>query len=240
MDVVTARVLGSVILLVVGGCHETEHLRCRGRCNMDGGVDLGGSGGGGGQGGGTGGGADAPAADATGTCTPASSMTCYTGPAGTEWIGTCKDGTKTCTTSGSWGSCTGQVVPLGEVACNNSDDDCDGTTDAYTVKCSGSGYCPKNSTCGAGGCPCVGGYAPVNCVSGISCAKDPCTGHSAICVTCPSCDYPKCNLTVSCAGGWCPTGSSCVSGACWCPGSISNCDGSLCTSFPCAAGWYCN
>jgi hypothetical protein len=54
-------------------------------------------------------------------------QSCYTGPAGTNGVGVCHGGTQTCTT-GTFGSCSGQVVPTTEV-CNGTDDNCNGTVD---------------------------------------------------------------------------------------------------------------
>jgi hypothetical protein len=55
---------------------------------------------------------------------------CYTGPAGTSGVGACSPGTETCVVggSGTWGACTGQVLPTAEI-CNNIDDNCNGTRD---------------------------------------------------------------------------------------------------------------
>jgi Notch-like protein len=52
---------------------------------------------------------------------------CYTGPAGTQMVGRCRDGLQACST-GAWGACTGQTLPAVET-CNNIDDDCDGMVD---------------------------------------------------------------------------------------------------------------
>lgn len=52
---------------------------------------------------------------------------CYTGTAGTNGVGLCHGGTKTCT-SGQWGGCAGGIVPVSEV-CNTKDDDCNGQID---------------------------------------------------------------------------------------------------------------
>ncbi len=53
---------------------------------------------------------------------------CYSGPAGTETVGVCKGGTKTCLADGSFGACKGEVVPAKE-ACNLVDDDCNAKVD---------------------------------------------------------------------------------------------------------------
>jgi hypothetical protein len=52
---------------------------------------------------------------------------CYTGPGGTASVGPCREGTQTCS-GGGWGACEGEVTPVAE-ACDNVDNDCDGSTD---------------------------------------------------------------------------------------------------------------
>jgi hypothetical protein len=97
-------------------------------------------------------------------CTPLVQMSCYSGPAGTEGIGTCKAGVQVCLPDGSgYGPCTNEVLPQPEVCgdgadtncdgvadggglevCNGVDDDCDGQTDEGVtgVACSvGVGAC---------------------------------------------------------------------------------------------------
>ena len=55
-------------------------------------------------------------------CTPGEVAPCYSGPLGTENVGVCKGGTKTCASSGtSWGSCMGEVLPSPET-CVTPDD----------------------------------------------------------------------------------------------------------------------
>ena len=63
-------------------------------------------------------------------CAPGATESCYTGPAGTAGVGTCKTGVHTCEASGtSWGACEGEVVPVDEICANNQDEDCDGIPD---------------------------------------------------------------------------------------------------------------
>jgi hypothetical protein len=50
---------------------------------------------------------------------------CYEGTLGTQGMGTCVGGIRTCTT-GDWGACVGQVVDVEEICGNPLDDDCDG------------------------------------------------------------------------------------------------------------------
>jgi hypothetical protein len=54
---------------------------------------------------------------------------CYTGPNGTQNVGTCVPGTKTCA-FGTFGACAGQVVPTADVCGDGLDTDCDGKNDA--------------------------------------------------------------------------------------------------------------
>jgi Notch-like protein len=55
---------------------------------------------------------------------------CYTGPAATRTVGTCRDGSQTCT-FGAFGTCTGQVLPATEYCGDGLNTDCDGNaTDA--------------------------------------------------------------------------------------------------------------
>ena len=55
------------------------------------------------------------------------SRSCYSGPAGTAGVGTCRSGTQACA-AGAFGACNGQVVPVAEF-CDALDNDCDGTPD---------------------------------------------------------------------------------------------------------------
>lgn len=92
-------------------------------------------------------GAIAPAADETCTnmvdddcdgmtdegcgCMVGATMPCYSGAAGTEGVGACRAGTRTCVagTPAMFGACTGEVAPRAEACGNSVDDDCDGMTD---------------------------------------------------------------------------------------------------------------
>ncbi len=91
------------------------------------------------------------------------SRACYTGPAGTENVGVCSGGSQSCT-SGVWGTCSGQVLPSGEI-CDGLDNDCDGQTDE------GLGQ----TTCGLGECE----HTADNCVGGVSQSCDPLLGATA-------------------------------------------------------------
>jgi hypothetical protein len=61
-------------------------------------------------------------------CVPNATAPCYDGPAGTENVGTCKDGTKTCDDHGkAWGPCVGAVLPAPQLCTQPAaDQNCDG------------------------------------------------------------------------------------------------------------------
>jgi hypothetical protein len=60
-------------------------------------------------------------------CFPSSVQACYTGPIGTQNVGVCKGGMRTCNASGaSWGSCAGQVIPAVDICTDTLDNDCNG------------------------------------------------------------------------------------------------------------------
>lgn len=61
---------------------------------------------------------------------------CYTGPANTPNIGTCKAGTKTCLADGTgYGPCEGEVVPVLENCVTAGDEDCDTFSDLEDSEC---------------------------------------------------------------------------------------------------------
>ncbi len=70
-------------------------------------------------------------------CTPDSSGAC----AGNS-TGACNPGTRTCSSTGTWGACTGVVTPVAENCGNDIDDDCDGLVDCADPDCA--------ATCGVG------------------------------------------------------------------------------------------
>jgi hypothetical protein len=61
-------------------------------------------------------------------CVPNGSASCYSGKVGTEGVGACKAGSKTCNGSGTaWATgCAGEVTPTAESCDTPADDDCDG------------------------------------------------------------------------------------------------------------------
>ena len=61
-------------------------------------------------------------------CTPGDTETCFTGDKATLNKGVCASGIKTCSSAGTWGRCSGEVISTSE-ECNLLDDDCDGAID---------------------------------------------------------------------------------------------------------------
>ncbi len=76
--------------------------------------------------------------DVTGGCNDGDSQKCeYEGPANTEGVGVCKAARRSCKADGTWGPCTGAVLPViesGELCSDGLDNDCDGLADK-------GGYC---------------------------------------------------------------------------------------------------
>lgn len=70
-----------------------------------------------------------------GGCEVGTSEACYTGPAGTEEVGDCHGGTRTCETGGVWGACTGEVKPGTESCTLPGDEDCDGQSNEEGADC---------------------------------------------------------------------------------------------------------
>ena len=76
-------------------------------------------------------------------CVPKATVSCYTGAAGTDGVGPCKAGTKTCNEQGTaYGPCVGEVLPQAETCNTPEDDDCDGQVNEGGAGC----VCLPNST----------------------------------------------------------------------------------------------
>jgi len=169
---------------------------------------------------------------------------CYTGPVGTENVGLCVGGTRSCI-GGAYGACVGEVIPVAEI-CDNADNDCNNLID------DGLGQ----TTCGLGICQ----HTVDNCVGGVPQTCDPFAGSTA--ETCDGldndCDGVTDGLSETCygfatgcqlvMGSWvcvgtcttgirtCPVGSGGVWGSCGgdvgpgnevCDGLDNDCDGTV-------------
>jgi hypothetical protein len=116
------------------------------------------------------------------SCEPAATESCYAGPDGTEGVGACVAGLRTCNDAGTgFGACAGEVAPTVELCATPEDDDCDG--EAVEADCScvtnetftcyegapateGVGACTSGTQqCGADGTPagpCIGQTTPLH------------------------------------------------------------------------------
>ena len=161
---------------------------------------------------------------------------CYTGPAGTRGIGTCKDGEQVCQ-SGTWGACKNDVKPSVET-CDNKDNNCDGQIDnglqrtCYDGPAGTKGVGPCKSgtqTCAAGSWgSCKGQVIP---------AKETCNGVDEDCSGTVDDGTNICNdKTRTCSKAKCicdtakryyPMGNVCVTDGDTCPSVLAT-GGQLC------------
>ena len=170
------------------------------------------------------GGADV-SAPADSSCSPGDSQPCYSGPSGTNGVGVCTAGTRTCS-AGKWGPCAGDTTPTVET-CDGKDNDCDGSTDenlaplvCYTGKAGTNGI----GVCKAGSQKCSGGHWSA-CAGEMTPTKETCDGKDNDCDG--STDE---ELTQTCytgklgtsGKGPCKVGSSVCVG-----GSLSSCAGEV-------------
>jgi hypothetical protein len=64
------------------------------------------------------------------SCMSGEVQSCYPGPSGTQGVGICATGTRTCNAAGTaWSLCNGFVLPSPELCANNIDENCDGMVD---------------------------------------------------------------------------------------------------------------
>ena len=152
---------------------------------------------------------------------------CYIGATGTAGKGLCREGRQACTT-GSWGSCVGQVVPAPE-ACDGEDNDCDGDVDEGVSR-------PCSTACGGGSEVCsLGKWGPCSAPrpeTEVCDGRDnDCNGRiddGNICPTGRVCHQGACRGV--CRGNECPRGLKCVDGVCV---------GDPCAGLKCASGKVC-
>jgi hypothetical protein len=93
-------------------------------------------------------------------CLNGDTQSCYSGPMGTQGMGTCAGGTQTCQ-GGAWGPCEGETTPAAE-ACDGLDSDCDGQVDDGDP--GGGAACMTGApgVCAAGTTACVAGQVVCN------------------------------------------------------------------------------
>ncbi len=118
--------------------------------------------------------------------TSAGRRACYSGPAGSEGVGSCQAGTEVCV-DGAWLPCTGEVGP-GPELCNRADDDCNGAVDdaTFTVTC-GLGACAAS----ASGCTATGAAMCVPALP-IAVLDSTCDGMDDDCDGATDEDCPSC------------------------------------------------
>lgn len=153
-------------------------------------------------------------------CTNGQTRPCYDGPAGTENVGTCKDGTQTCS-NGQWPtSCPGEVLPANENCCDALDHNCNGLPGCFDFF-----SCLTSSCCQVGcdmskldpGCVCPNGSGDTGtCPMGDHLVSQ---GGSLTNQECCPCTASDCNSDLNCCG------TSICQGA-------SACSGLTCTSLP--------
>jgi hypothetical protein len=151
---------------------------------------------------------------------------CYSGPMGTQSVGRCRAGTRTCA-GGMLGTCAGEVVPDAEL-CNGMDDDCDGTVDngIAPVACySGPAGTQSVGRCRGGARTCSGGVM-TGCVGEVLPTMEVCNGVDDDCDGAPDNGIAP----IACYSG--PAGTQgvgrCRAGARTCVGgSLSACIGEV-------------
>jgi Putative metal-binding motif len=163
-------------------------------------------------------------------CTPGQSFSCYNGPNGTADAGVCRYGIQSCD-GGQYGPCVGEVVPAAE-ACNNLDDNCNGTVDDMGTTSCGMGQCFRTVQ------NCIAG-APQTCVQGTPTTEvcnnldDNCDGTNDNGIPNLTCGVGACFVSVpACVGG---ANNTCTPGAQTtesCNGVDDDCDGTIDNNIP--------
>jgi hypothetical protein len=167
-------------------------------------------------------------------CTPGTFQSCYSGPSGTAGVGSCVAGQTQCLPDGSWGPCTGEVLPVAEICplptgAGPFDRDCNGIADHCGVCSPGTlraCYTGPAGTEGVGGCQ--GGHQTCNASSewGTECVGQTLPSQEL----CNGLD-DNCNGVVD-DGAQCGSGFACLNGVC-----INSACGA---EVPCREGYLCS
>ena len=167
---------------------------------------------------------------------PTAGMTraCYTGPADTENIGTCKDGTQTCIAMGefsNWGPCAGDVLPTTEDCAGARDTNCNNLKGCDDLMCAGMLGCCKPGAIRS----CYDGPVATENVSGCSPGMQTCDASGAWPSACTGETLPSaeaghctdgidndCNGNTDCKDAACVNDPACIPPECS-PGAMRNC-----------------
>jgi hypothetical protein len=188
--------------------------------------------------------------DPPGECTDGETRACYSGPPGTEGVGTCVAGVDTCSGGTFSGICVGDIVPFVE-HCDGRDEDCNGTVDDAEdsgAACVASDGCDGAMACADGAVTCVspgknecGVCAGVEVANlGAPCVSADCDGM-LVCNAAgdgTTCNAPAANECTLCGGPPVPglgdtcMGSNTCAGRLACNaannGSVCDCSENLC------------
>jgi hypothetical protein len=164
-------------------------------------------------------------------CTNGQMRSCYTGPAGTENVGSCKDGMQVCS-GGMWGTCTGEVLPAPENCCDPLDHNCNGLAGCYDLfACITASCCQSSCDAGGGldpGCVCMAGSGDTaTCPQGdhyVHKGGLPGTDECCPCTASDCTDFNCCGESI-CAGNSGCSGYTCNPVPASCNGQVSaDCD----------------
>jgi hypothetical protein len=141
-------------------------------------------------------------------CSDGQTRSCYDGPAATENVGTCKDGTQTCS-GGHWSTtCAGEVLPTAEVCSDALDHDCNhlpGCLDLFS--CATNPACQQQCKVDRTGCVCPDGSGDTaTCPAGMVGIT---SGGFPGTVECCPCTASDCTNAVCCAEAVCAGNASC-------------------------------
>jgi len=138
-------------------------------------------------------------------CTIGTGIACYPGPAATRHVGACKDGTQTCQQDnefGSYGPCTGAVLPGPETCTSTVDANCNGL-----VGCADPTACPGGCPVDAG--PDTGACAPpISSDTGIRCPNGTVLDATGNCCPCTAADCATNNAC--CVADVCKNTAACA------------------------------
>ena len=171
-------------------------------------------------------------------CTDGQTRPCYDGPSQTENVGTCKDGTQTCS-GGQWPSnCPGEVLPTSENCSDNQDHNCDHLPGCFDFSCFVSPACQTQCQMPLdAGCVCpMGSGDQMTCPDGM---HDVHKGTFPGTDECCPCGAGDCNDINCCGNDVCNGAAACQGLTCTplpasCNGQVSaDCDEPCCKCTMC-------